>query len=201
MAVSASQWIALGSVITIDLTLALDNTVVLGVIAAKLPQSFRFRAILIGTIAAAVFRIIFASFASHLLRVFGLTLAGGFLLLWVAWKLWREIRSAKDPAAAKGVPENEFTDVDSDLRQAIWQILLADISMSLDNVLAVAGAAREHMGILVFGLLLSILSMGIVANYLSNLIERHRWISYVGLAIVLYVALSMILEGALLFQN
>lgn len=180
------------SVVMIDLTLAGDNAVVIGLAAAGLPREQRGRAILIGIIVATVLRILFASVAVQLLQVVGLLLAGGLLLLWVTWKMWQEIRHAvpdiDDPLTEMGERKT--------LRQAVIQIALADVSMSLDNVLAVAGAAHEHPWVLVFGLVLSILLMGLAAGFVARLLQRHRWIAFVGLAIILYVALSMIWEGA-----
>jgi YjbE family integral membrane protein len=183
-------------VIMIDLVLAGDNAVVIGLAAAGLPKERRARAILIGIIAATVLRILFASIAIELLAIVGLLLAGGVLLLWVCWKMWRELRGPNrhdtEAALAGGsahVPHKTFA-------QAAWQIVVADISMSLDNVLAVAGAARDHPVALVFGLGLSIVLMGVAASLVARLLNRHRWIAYVGLAIILYVACDMIWRGA-----
>ena len=183
-------------VIMIDLVLAGDNAVVIGLAAAGLPKERRARAILIGIIAATVLRILFASIAIELLAIVGLLLAGGVLLLWVCWKMWRELRgpNRRDTEAALAggsahVPHKTFA-------QAAWQIVVADISMSLDNVLAVAGAARDHPVALVFGLGLSIVLMGVAASLVARLLNRHRWIAYVGLAIILYVACDMIWRGA-----
>lgn len=182
-------------VIMIDLVLAGDNAVVIGLAAAGLPKERRARAILVGIIAATVLRILFASIAIELLAIVGLLLAGGVLLLWVCWKMWRELRGPNqyDTEAALGggnahVPHKTFT-------QAAWQIVVADVSMSLDNVLAVAGAARDHPVALVFGLSLSIVLMGVAASFVARLLNRHRWIAYVGLAIILYVACDMIWRG------
>lgn len=186
---------ALLQVIMIDLVLAGDNAVIIGLAAAGLPPERRGRAILVGIAAASVLRLVFAAVAVELLEIVGLLLAGGILLLWVCWKMWRELRgpSAEDTEAAltKGeahVPRKTFA-------QAAWQIVVADISMSLDNVLAVAGAARDHPAALVFGLALSIVLMGVAAGFIAKLLNRHRWIAYVGLAIILYVALDMIWRG------
>ena len=185
-----SQIATLFNVVLIDVTLAVDNAVVMGSVAAKLPSSLRKNAILIGVSAAAFFRILFACFALRLLSVFGLTLAGGLLLLWVAWKLWRDLRSSGGDVSTQEISGTATS------RRAIMQIVLADISMSLDNTLAVTGTARNHFWIMVLGLALSVFFMGLAANFLSNLIHRHRWISYLGLLIVFYVSLSMIWEGA-----
>ena len=187
---------AFAQVIMIDLVLAGDNAVVIGLAAAGLPPERRRRAILVGIIAATVLRVMFAGIALELLQIVGLLLAGGILLLWVCWKMWRELRgpSEQDTEAALAagdahVPRKTFA-------QAAWQIVLADVSMSLDNVLAVAGAARDHPAALIFGLGLSIVLMGVAATFIARLLNRHRWIAYVGLAIILYVAGDMIWRGA-----
>jgi YjbE family integral membrane protein len=191
----------------IDLVLAGDNAVIIGLAAAGLPKEQRNKAILIGIIAATVLRIAFASITTQLLEIVGLLLAGGILLLWVCWKMWRELRtSAKDEIEANEALAQQDLDGDKVLAgsaprktfaQAAWQIVVADVSMSLDNVLAVAGAAREHPVVLVFGLGLSIALMGIAASFIARLLQRHHWIAYVGLAVILYVAAEMIYRGAL----
>jgi YjbE family integral membrane protein len=190
---------ALLQVIMIDLVLAGDNAIVIGLAAAGLPKEQRAKAILIGIAAATVLRIVFALATTQLLAIVGLLLAGGVLLLWVCWKMWRELRhNAKQDHDA----ENALAGADGNsaprktFAQAAWQIVVADVSMSLDNVLAVAGAAREHPIILVFGLALSIAMMGFAASFIAKLLNRHRWIAYVGLAIILYVAIDMIWRGA-----
>jgi YjbE family integral membrane protein len=198
---------ALLQVIMIDLVLAGDNAVIIGLAAAGLPKEQRNKAILIGIIAATVLRIAFASVTTQLLEIVGLLLAGGILLLWVCWKMWRELRtSAKDELEANEALAQQDLDGDKVLAgsaprktfaQAAWQIVVADVSMSLDNVLAVAGAAREHPVVLVFGLGLSIALMGIAASFIARLLQRHHWIAYVGLAVILYVAAEMIYRGAL----
>lgn len=195
---------ALFGVIGIDLVLAGDNAIVIGMAAAGLPKDQRTKAIIIGVLAATVLRIVFALAATRLLAITGLTLAGGILLLWVCWKMWREMRAGaeadaaevladadlnQDGAVARNAPRKSFA-------QAAWQIVVADVSMSLDNVLAVAGAAKEHPEVLVFGLGLSIALMGLAASFIAGLLHRYRWIAFVGLAIILYVALHMIYEGA-----
>ncbi len=187
---------ALVQVILIDLVLAGDNAIVIGLAAAGLPKEQRNKAIVIGVIAATVLRIVFAGLTTQLLAIVGLLLAGGILLLWVCWKMWRELRSSSghDNALAEGDVEGAPTKT---LAQATWQIIVADVSMSLDNVLAVAGAAREHPGVLVFGLALSIALMGVAASFIAKLLQKHRWIAYVGLAVILYVAGEMIYRGAL----
>ncbi|ASY56963.1 TerC family protein [Sinorhizobium sp. CCBAU 05631] len=185
--------LALMQVIVIDLVLAGDNAVVIGLAAAGLPIEQRKKAILVGIIAATVLRIVLAAFTVQLLAIIGLLLAGGILLLWVCWKMWREIRSGGHEELGlddANAPRKTF-------RQAATQIVVADVSMSLDNVLAVAGAAREHPTVLVFGLMLSIALMGVAATFIAKLLARYHWIAYVGLAIILYVALDMIYRGAL----
>jgi YjbE family integral membrane protein len=193
--------VALLQVIAIDLVLAGDNAVVIGLAAAGLPAEKRNKAILIGIIAATVLRIVFAGVTTQLLAIVGLLLAGGILLLWVCWKMWRELRDIRhvEEAAAAEVLEGHDPGAvpRKTLSQAAWQIVVADISMSLDNVLAVAGAARDHGYVLVFGLILSVALMGVAASLIARLLQRHRWIAYVGLAIILYVAVDMIYRGAL----
>jgi YjbE family integral membrane protein len=183
-------------VIMIDLVLAGDNAVVIGLAAAGLAPKLRGRAILVGIIAATVLRILFAIFAVELLDIVGLLLAGGILLLWVAWKMWRELRSQRHEEPGAAMEEAAAQAPNKTFAQAAWQIVAADVSMSLDNVLAVAGAARDHVEALIFGLGLSIVLMGVAANFIAKLLNRHRWIAYVGLAIILYVALDMIWRGA-----
>ena len=188
---------ALVQVIIIDLVLAGDNAVVIGLAAAGLPKEQRGKAILIGIIAATVLRIVFAGLTTQLLQIVGLLLAGGLLLLWVCWKMWRELRENHhdEKAAIDGTDESGAPR--KTLAQATWQIIIADVSMSLDNVLAVAGAAREHPTVLVIGLALSIALMGVAASFIAKLLHNHRWIAYVGLAIILYVSLDMIYRGVL----
>lgn len=189
---------ALFQVILIDLVLAGDNAVVIGLAAAGLPKEQRAKAILIGIIAATVLRIVFAGLTTQLLQIVGLLLAGGLLLLWVCWKMWRELRATNghdEETAGNG--DDEGSAPRKTLAQATWQIIVADVSMSLDNVLAVAGAARDHFFVLVLGLALSIAMMGIAASFIAKLLQKHRWIAYLGLAIILYVAGEMIYRGAL----
>ncbi|MBI1205119.1 MAG: YjbE family putative metal transport protein [Rhodopseudomonas sp.] len=188
---------AFAQVIMIDLVLAGDNAVVIGLAAAGLPKAQRARAILVGILAATVLRILFAVFAVELLNIVGLLLAGGILLLWVSWKMWRELRGPNHGAAEATVADAESRTTGKTFAQAAWQIVVADISMSLDNVLAVAGAARDHLEALVFGLALSILLMGLAAGLIARLLNKHRWIAYVGLAIIVFVACDMIYRGAL----
>ncbi|WDZ76219.1 TerC family protein [Ensifer adhaerens] len=184
---------AMIQVIAIDLVLAGDNAVVIGLAAAGLEPKQRQKAIMVGILAATVLRIAFATVAVHLLAIIGLLLAGGLLLLWVCWKMWRELRAShgdEEAMADESAPRKTFL-------QAATQIVVADVSMSLDNVLAVAGAAREHPSVLIVGLGLSIALMGIAANLIARLLTKHRWIAYVGLAIILYVSLDMIYRGTL----
>lgn len=193
---------ALLAVIGIDLVLAGDNAIVIGMAAAGLPKDQRTKAIIIGVIAATVLRIAFALAATRLLAITGLTLAGGILLLWVCWKMWRELRAGHGNDGAGALADS---DLNGDgvvagksrktFAQAAWQIVIADVSMSLDNVLAVAGVAKEHPGVLIFGLVLSVALMGLAASFIANLLNKHRWIAFVGLAIILYVAGHMIYEG------
>ena len=188
-------------VILIDLVLAGDNAIVIGLAAAGLAPEQRARAILIGVGAATLLRIVFAGLTTQLLEIVGLLLAGGILLLWVCWKMWRELRHAahEDPDvdSTSSVLESNGNMPRKTLAQATWQIVVADVSMSLDNVLAVAGAAREHPVVVIFGLALSIAMMGIAASFIARLLQRHRWIAYVGLAVILYIAGEMIYRGAL----
>ncbi len=191
-----SEITALLSVVAIDLVLAGDNAVVVGMAAAGLQAEQRRRAVFIGIAAAAILRILFAVFATQLLQIVGLLLAGGILLVWVCWKLWREIRAEtmRQTAGAPGVAPDRAGEPKT-LRAAVFQIIVADVSMSLDNVLAVAGAAREHVEVMVVGLALSVILMGIAATLVARLLHRFHWIAYVGLAVIIYVALRMIYEG------
>jgi YjbE family integral membrane protein len=179
--------IPLAQVVLIDITLAGDNAVVVGLAVAGLHKKDRTRAIAIGVGAAALIRMALSVVAVRLLTIIGLTLAGGLLLLWVCWKMFRELR--QDPAHAHAAAGRKT------LRQAVMQIAIADLSMSLDNVLAVAGAARAHLWVMVAGLALSVLMMGVAANFLAHLLQRHRWIAWLGLAIVAFVAVRMIWDG------
>ena len=196
---------ALLKVILIDLVLAGDNAIVIGLAAAGLPEHQRAKAILIGIGAATLMRIGFAGVTTQLLQIVGLLLAGGLLLLWVCWKMWRELRAMHGMEAAAATGGSFHVNADGTitgtaprktLSQAAWQIIIADVSMSLDNVLAVAGAARDHPHVLVFGLLLSIALMGVAATFIAKLLQKHRWIAYVGLAVILYVAVEMVYRGA-----
>jgi YjbE family integral membrane protein len=193
-------------VVMIDLVLAGDNAIVIGLAAAGLPARQRKHAIIIGILVATVLRIVCAALATQLLQIFGLLLAGGILLLWVCWKMWRELQTTPqdqeggNDMLVEDAPRRDRTVAEHPRRktfaQATFRIVVADVSMSLDNVLAIAGAAREHPFILAFGLLLSIALMGLAADLIGRLLQRHRWIAYVGLAIILYVACEMIYRGA-----
>jgi YjbE family integral membrane protein len=198
---------ALLQVVAIDLALAGDNAIVIGLAAAGLPADQRKRAILVGIAAATVLRILFALITQWLLSIGPmLLLAGGLLLLWVCWKMWRELRvSHEDERDATEALSNGDYNKDGKIAgtgprktfsQAAWQIVIADVSMSLDNVLAVAGAAMKHPTVLVIGLALSIALMGFAASFVARLLHRYRWIAYIGLLIILYVAVNMFLEGA-----
>ncbi|RVA00801.1 TerC family protein, partial [Mesorhizobium sp. M7A.F.Ca.CA.002.05.1.1] len=203
---SAASLTALLQVIAIDLVLAGDNAIVIGLAAAGLPAEQRKKAILLGVVAATVLRIGFAAITVKLLAIVGLLLAGGILLLWVCWKMYRELRTSHaDELEATEALSN--SDLNNDqavagktkrktLGQAALQIVVADVSMSLDNVLAVAGAARDHFPVLIIGLVLSIALMGLAATFIAKLLHRHRWIAYVGLLIIFYVAVDMIYRGA-----
>jgi YjbE family integral membrane protein len=205
--VSAPELIALAQVIVVDLVLAGDNAIVVGIAAAGLPAHQRWRVMVIGIAAATLLRIVFALFTVQLLQIIGLLLAGGILLLWVCWKLWRELRSGHLVHGGDSQPREVTSEVPIDagapavhhktMRQAAIQIVVADVSMSLDNVLAVAGVAREHAWVLVFGLVLSVAFMGAAAAVIARLLARFHWIAYVGLAIIFYVSLRMIYEGTL----
>ncbi len=186
------ELLALLQVLVIDLVLAGDNAVVVGMAVAGLPAAEKRRAILVGIGVATVLRIGFAFLTLQLLAVVGLLLAGGLLLLWVCWKMFRELRPSRAmrQAAAEGA-----TPATKTMRQAMVQIVLADLSMSLDNVLAVAGASREHPWVLVVGLGISVVLMGAAASLIASLLERHRWIAWGGLLMVLYVSLRLIWEG------
>ncbi|MFM2041724.1 MAG: hypothetical protein RLY86_300 [Pseudomonadota bacterium] len=203
-----SELYALAQVLFIDLVLAGDNAIVVGMAAAGVAKEQRRTVIFWGIAAAAILRIVFALLTTHLLAIIGLTLAGGVLLLWVCWKLWREIGSqraedegaeivaeaAGDPGAhplADSVPAEGR----KSMGQAIRQIIIADVSMSLDNVLAVAGASRDHEWVLVVGLAMSVVLMGVAATVIARLLEKHHWIAYVGLAVIGWVAVTMIWTG------
>jgi YjbE family integral membrane protein len=189
---------AFAQVLMIDLVLAGDNAIVVGALAAGLPADQRKRVIVIGVAAALVLRIAFALVVTQLMQIIGLILVGGLLLLWVSWRMWRDLRAPQDCSPGS---EEIVGDEHSGLRPAksfaaaAWAVAIADVSMSLDNVLAVAGAARDHPGILIVGLIFAVALMGVAANFIARYIERYRWIAYLGLAVILYVAVKMIYDG------
>jgi YjbE family integral membrane protein len=195
--IDAASLAALVEILLIDIVLAGDNAIVVGALAAGLPAEQRRKVIMLGVAAALVLRIAFALIVTQLLQVVGLILAGGFLLLWVAWKMWRELRHASESAGSAEIVGDEHSGLRpaKSFASAAWGVAIADVSMSLDNVLAVAGAARDHPWILVFGLILSVILMGVAANFIARYIERYRWIAYVGLAVIVWVAGKMIWDG------
>ena len=192
--ISPSELYALAQVLFVDLALAGDNAIIVGMVAASVPEHQRKKVIILGIAIATVLRIAFSFGAVQLLQIIGLMLAGGILLLWVAWKLWREIRDARaarhqqDVGVKVEVKEKSFG-------QAVLQITMADVSMSLDNVLAVAGAAREHTWVLIVGLTMSVALMAFASTKIAGLLQRHHWIAYVGLAVIFFISVSMIYEG------
>jgi len=195
---TASAWSALLSVILLDLVLAGDNAIVVGALAAGLPDKQRKKVIAIGVVAALVLRIVFALMVTWLMGIVGLVLAGGLLLLWVAWKMYRDIRGhAGESPGSPEVPGDEHSGVRAakSFAGAAWAVAVADVSMSLDNVLAVAGAAKNHPGIMIGGLIFAVALMGVAANIIAQYIERYRWIAWLGLAVVIYVAFKMIYDG------
>ena len=185
-------------ILLIDIVLAGDNAIVVGALAAGLPSAQRKKVIMIGVLAALVLRIAFALVVTQLLQIVGLVLAGGFLLLWVAWRMYRELGHKTESAGSEEIEGDEHSCLRAakSFTSAAWGVAVADVSMSLDNVLAVAGAARDHPWVLVFGLVLSVILMGVAANIIAKYIERYRWIAWVGLLVILWVAGKMIYEGA-----
>jgi YjbE family integral membrane protein len=197
VSIDVSQITALLSVVIIDVVLAGDNAVVVGMAATGLPAGQRRQAIMLGIVIATVLRIVFAYFTAQLLAIIGLTLAGGVLLLWVSWKMYRELCDTRGGARRAASPDECRRPVrQKSARQALVRIVLADVSMSLDNVLAIAGTARAHFWVLAFGLVLSVALMGVASNYIARLLEHHPWISWVGLAIITFVAMRMIWDGS-----
>jgi YjbE family integral membrane protein len=219
ISISLSEITAFLQVIMVDLVLAGDNAIVVGVVAASLPREQRGRVIFLGIAAATVMRIGFAVITTQLLQIIGLTLAGGLLLLWVCWKLWREVeqqrreRKAEAALAAAAADGGSVSALHAEttrchvkpppktMGQAVIQIVLADLSMSLDNVLAVAGIARDHAWVLVFGLVLSVALMDAAATLIANILRRWPWLVYIGLAIIFYVACHMIFDGTVKVYN
>ena len=184
-------------ILMIDIVLAGDNAIVVGALAAGLPEADRKKVILLGVLAALVLRILFALTVSQLLGIVGLVLAGGLLLLWVAWRMFRELHHGDESPGSPEIAGDEHSGVVArkSFAAAAWSVALADVSMSLDNVLAVAGAAREHPNILVLGLILSVLLMGVASNIIAKYIERYRWIAWIGLTVIVWVAGKMIWDG------
>ena len=185
-------------ILAIDIVLAGDNAIVVGALAAGLPAADRRKVIMIGVLAALVLRIAFALLVTQLLQIVGLVLAGGILLLWVAWRMYRELRHEGESKGSEEIVGDEHSGLKASksFASAAWGVAFADVSMSLDNVLAVAGAAKDHPYVLVFGLILSVILMGVAANFIARYIERYKWIAWVGLIVILWVALKMIWEGA-----
>ncbi len=184
-------------ILMIDIVLAGDNAIVVGALAAGLPEADRKKVIMLGVVAALVLRIAFALTVSQLLGIVGLILAGGFLLLWVAWRMYRELQHSGESKGSPEIAGDEHSGIAArkSFAAAAWSVALADVSMSLDNVLAVAGAAREHPAVLVIGLVLSVILMGAASNVIAKYIERYRWIAWIGLLVILWVAAKMIWDG------
>lgn len=203
--ISLAELSALVQVILVDLVLAGDNAIVIGMAVVGLPAHQRVRVMVLGIAAATALRVVFSLLTVYLLQIIGLLLAGGILLLWVSWKLWRELRArAQQEQAARqframtgGAAENEMQAPLKSMRYAVTQIIIADVSMSLDNVLAVAGVARDHLWVLIFGLALSIAFMGLAAALIARILARNHWIGYLGLAVIVYVSVRMIYEGTI----
>jgi len=203
--ISLAELSALVQVILVDLVLAGDNAIVIGMAVVGLPAHQRGRVLMLGIAAATALRVVFALLTVQLLQIIGLLLAGGILLLWVSWKLWRELRAQSQQqhaarnirAMAGGAADEAEQAPTKSLRAAVTQIIVADVSMSLDNVLAVAGIARDHLWVLIFGLALSIAFMGLAAALIARVLARNHWIGYLGLAVIVYVSFSMIYEGAI----
>jgi YjbE family integral membrane protein len=196
---TTSAWTALGSVILLDLVLAGDNAIVVGALAAGLPAEQRKKVIFIGVIAALVLRVVFALMVNLLMGIIGLIFVGGLLLIWVAWKMYRDLQRS-EATESSGSPEvlgdeNSGIPAAKSFAAAAWAVAVADVSMSLDNVLAVAGAAKDHPGIMIVGLIFAVALMGIAANIIAQYIERYKWIAWLGMAVIVYVALKMIYEG------
>jgi YjbE family integral membrane protein len=183
-------------IIFVDLILAGDNAIVIGLVAAKFSKEYRRKVILYGVGIAVILRILFALATVQLLAIKGLLVVGGLLLLWICWKLWQDLRSTHHVEAAESQTDDIPENCNPPLPSAIFQIVMADVSMSLDNVLAVAGIADGHTVILVIGLALSVLFMTIAAALIAETLQKHSWIGYIGLAVILYVAIKMLVEGS-----
>ncbi len=194
---SPAAFSAFLQVLMIDIVLAGDNAIVVGALAAGLPADQRKKVILLGVIAALVLRIAFALVVTQLMQIVGLIFVGGVLLIWVAWKMWRELRHEGESPGSPEIEGDEHSGIRpaKSFASAAWAVAVADVSMSLDNVLAVAGAARDHPGILIVGLIVAVALMGVAANFIAKYIERYKWIGYVGLVVIVYVAAKMMYEG------
>lgn len=194
--ITGAEIYALAQVLLVDLALAGDNAIVVGMVAASMPEHQRRKVIVLGIAIATILRILFSIGAVQLLQIIGLMLAGGILLLWVAWKLWLEIRQARlqDNAVDEGIL---YSPQQKTFATAVMQITLADVSMSLDNVLAVAGAAREHVWVLIIGLTVSVALMAFASTKIARLLKDHHWIAYVGLLVIFWISVSMIWEGGI----
>ncbi|MGI9260035.1 MAG: YjbE family putative metal transport protein [Gammaproteobacteria bacterium] len=203
MEFSFSEIAAFVQVVIVDLVLAGDNAIVVAMAVVGLPKEYRAKVLIIGIAAATLMRVGFALITVQLLGILGLGIAGGVLLLWVSWKLWRELKEQREEDQAAedideivhGEPLKHPDPPRKSMRQAVTQVIIADVSMSLDNVLAVAGIARDHQWILVTGLVLSVAFMGLAAAVIARLLARHHWIGFVGLAVIFYVAVAMIWDG------
>ncbi len=194
-----SAWSALGTVILLDLVLAGDNAIVVGALAAGLPPEQRKKVIFIGVVAALVLRVVFALMVNLLMGIIGLVFVGGLLLIWVAWKMYRDLtrdEATESPGSPEVIgDENSGIPAAKSFAAAAWAVAVADVSMSLDNVLAVAGAAKDHPGIMIVGLIFAVALMGIAANIIAQYIERYKWIAWVGMAVIVYVAGKMMYDG------
>ncbi|MBF0434263.1 MAG: YjbE family putative metal transport protein [Magnetococcales bacterium] len=201
MTLVETEWLvqltAFVQIVFIDLVLAGDNAIVVGMAAASVPPENRRQVIVLGTGAAILLRVLFALITLQLLQIVGLKLAGGLLLLYVAWQMFRDLRTHSQNNSDNDQKLQGDTSIKKSVASAVWQVALADLSMSLDNVLAVAGAAKDHPGILVAGLVLAVVMMAFAANYIAQLIQKKPWIAWIGLAIILYVAMDMTWRGYL----
>ena len=196
LSISSGSMTALIQVVLIDLVMSGDNAIIIGMAVAGLPKENRTKIIFWGVAGATILRIIFALLTTELLQIIGLTLAGGLLLLWVAWRMYRELRLKAHHAESEVADAAQQTaKAPKSVRQAMIQIIAADVSMSLDNVLAVAGAARDHTTVLWFGLALSVVLMAVASNYIARILDRHHWVAWIGFAIIVYVAGDMIWDG------
>jgi len=183
-------------ILFVDLVLAGDNAIVIGMVASRFTPEYRKKVIFWGVGVAVIMRVVFALLTVELLKITGLTLIGGLLLLWICWKLWQELRES-GAREAESTEEQNVVQENPPLMSAVWQIIIADLSMSIDNVVAVAGIADGNSGLLVIGLALSVIFMMFFATFIANLLEKHRWIGYLGLAVIFYVSLKLIYNGGL----